>query len=118
MNINVLNDVPVFSSALVTQYVSVGHSHSYTIVDIDPEGFSNTVSVTGMPGFMSFLANIFTISPLFSEKNGTIYPVIVSLSDGAMISTSTFNVIIINLPPAFVPLIINQTVFIGNTITY
>ena len=53
-----------------------------------------------MPGFVTLSGNIFTIVPTLNLLSAS-YPISVLLFDGAMTTTSMFNVIVINLPPTF-----------------
>ena len=72
-----------------------------------------------MPAFMTFIGNLFTITPPPLTLLSVSYPITVSLFDGAMMTTSTFNVIVINLPPTFgtFPLP-DQTTHVGSTLSF
>ena len=72
-----------------------------------------------MPAFMTFLGNLFTITPPPLTLLSVSYPITVSLFDGAMTTTSTFNVIVINLPPTFVNFPLpDQTIHVGSTLSF
>ena len=71
-----------------------------------------------MPGFVTLLGNDFTITPTITLLSAS-YPITVSLFDGAMTTTSTFNVIVINLPPTFVTFPLpDQTIHVGSTLSF
>lgn len=66
-----------------------------------------------MPSFVTFSGNTFTIAPPLTEVNGATYPISVSIFDGAMTTTSSFNVIVA-VPPKFVIIPLPaQTVSVG-----
>ena len=60
----------------------------------------NIFSQAGMPGFVTLSGDVFNIIPTLNLLSA-IYPITVSLFDGAMTTTSTFNIIVVNLPPTF-----------------
>jgi len=70
-----------------------------------------------MPPFVSLIGNLFTIAPTLTLLPAS-YPILVSIFDGAMTTTSTFNVIVINDPPVFIQALADQTIYIGSSIIY
>lgn len=64
-----------------------------------------TASATGMPNFCTLSGLTFSIKdPPYSLANGLSYTVVVKISDGAETATSSFKIIIKNLPPSYYPL--------------
>ena len=49
-----------------------------------------------MPGFVVLIGNTFTITPPLTEISGATYPISVSIFDGAMTTTSIFNIVVVN----------------------
>ena len=70
-----------------------------------------------MPPFVSLIGNVFTIAPTLTMLPA-IYPISVSLFDGVMTTTSTFNVIVINDPPVLIQALPDQTIYTGSSIIY
>ena len=85
----------------------------------DPDLFSVTVSSTPPHSFIALSGTTFTFNPLTTDTLGS-YPITVTLFDGAMTATSTFNVIISALPPVFITIpLLDQYITVGaSSITY
>jgi hypothetical protein len=103
MNINVLNDYPIFTVPITDQTVSVGQISNYLLSNNDPEGFTNTLTLlSALPSYVTFSSSLVTLhfTPTYSVAATTI-PISLSLFDGAMTTLNTFNLIIVNNPPVF-----------------
>lgn len=59
------NGAPTFSVDLnIYHYVNAGASGTYVLPTItDPESDPSSITITGMPSWTTFSANIFTFSP-------------------------------------------------------
>ena len=105
MNINLLNDYPIFTVPVVDQTVSVGQTRNYLLPNNDPEGFTNILTLLSvLPSYVTFVSSplpaTFTFNPTYSVAATTI-PISLSLFDGAMTTLNTFNLIVVNNPPVF-----------------
>ena len=103
MNIIVLNDYPIFNVPVVDQTVPVGQTRNYLLPNNDPEGFTNTLTLSSaLPPYVTFSSSPATLHfiPTYSVAATTI-PISLSLFDGAMTSLNTFNLIVVNNPPVF-----------------
>ena len=105
MNIIVLNDYPIFNVPVVDQRVPVGQTTNYLLPNNDPEGFTNTLTLSSaLLPYVTFVSSplpaTFTFNPTYSVAATTI-PISLSLFDGAMTSLNTFNLIVVNNPPVF-----------------
>ena len=76
------------------------------------------VSYTPVNTWMTISGSTLSIAPPIATLTG-IYSITVTLFDGAMYATSTFNVIVNNNPPIFTSTpLLNQTVSVGATGIY
>ena len=90
--IQIINLPPVLIVA--DQTVAAGVTANYAIIMTDPESNpSLSLSVAGLQPWISLNGTTLVISPLISTKTGP-YPMNVTVSDGALTTISTFNIIV------------------------
>lgn len=100
--VNVLNNPPVFTTALADQTVEVGNSYTYQIYASDPEGNpAFQVNVAGLTSYITYNSMIFTLTPNYLLTNGYSTIVTVTLFDGVNSVSVSFYVKIVNKPPTF-----------------
>lgn len=118
MSITVINLIPTFTTALTDKTLFRGTTVLYPLSVNDPEGFTVIVSYTPVNTWMTISGSTLSIAPPIATLTG-IYPITVTLFDGAMYATSTFNVIVNNNPPIFTSTpLLDQTVSVGATGIY
>ena len=100
LSVTISNAIPVFTVALADQTLFRGVTISYSLTVADPDGFSVIVSYTPIVTWITLAGSTFSISPLMTTPTG-IYLITVTLFDGAMYATSTFNINVNNNPPVF-----------------
>ena len=98
----VINYPPKTILTLVDQSVSVGTSVVYDLSSyiVDPENNAVTyLNTSSLPSYVTLIGSIFTISPPLLTPQTSNVLIQFSANDGAMTSSFSFYLSVINLPP-------------------